>query len=63
MDANSSRPRNSPHKTPNRVEKTIVEARNKHPAWGARKLKRWLETQGSVDIPAVSAITEILKRN
>jgi transposase InsO family protein len=40
-----------------------LRARDEHPAWGARKLKRYLENQGHVTVPSKSAIGDILKRN
>jgi len=55
--------KNHPNKTAKAVEETILEARREHPAWGARKLKRYLENQGNVGMPAQSTICEILKRN
>jgi transposase InsO family protein len=44
------------------VEALVVSARQAHPAWGGRKLKRWLENQGYEDVPAPSTITAILRR-
>jgi len=59
----SRRPRSSPHKTCDVTERKILEAREEHPAWGGRKLKRWLEDRGEEGLPAPSTITEILRRN
>jgi transposase InsO family protein len=58
----SRRPHHSPHQTPEAVEDAIVQLRKENPAWGARKLKRRLEDQGHQDLPAVSTITEVLRR-
>ncbi|MCC6613341.1 MAG: IS481 family transposase [Anaerolineae bacterium] len=58
----SRRPHHAPEQTPAAVEAVIVEARDAHPAWGARKLKAWLLRQGHQDLPAVSTITAILRR-
>jgi len=44
------------------MEGVIVALRDENPAWGARKLKRRLEDMGKTDLPAVSTITEILRR-
>ena len=52
-----------PNKTSSEMEERILEARMRHPAWGARKLKRYLENQGHTGLPAQSTICEILKRN
>ena len=40
-----------------------MDLRDKHPAWGGRKLKRRLENMGYTRLPAASTITSILKRN
>lgn len=58
----SRRPHHSPLKSPETVEAAIVALREKHPAWGGRKLKSRLETLGHEDVPAASTITEILRR-
>jgi transposase InsO family protein len=59
----SRRPRHSPAGTSEAVERLVVELREKHPAWGPRKLKRRLEKQGHFGIPAASTINEILRRH
>jgi transposase InsO family protein len=51
------------NKTDPGTEALILSAREKHPTWGARKLKRHLENQGYAFLPAQSTICEILKRN
>ncbi len=58
----SRRPKSSPCQTAGEVERLIVAAREAHPAWGGRKLKRWLEDQGHTSLPAPSTITAILRR-
>ena len=50
-------------KTSAEMEEVILEARAAHPAWGARKLKRYLENGGVTGLPAQSTICEIMKRN
>ena len=52
-----------PNRTSREMEECILEARVRHPAWGARKLKRYLENKGYTGLPAQSTICEILKRN
>jgi len=52
-----------PKKTEEIVENLIIETRVQHPAWGARKLKKYLENKGYTGLPAQSTICEILKRN
>lgn len=59
----SRRPHTSPGKSSPDVERLIIEARERHPAWGGRKLKRWLENQGHHDLPQPSTITGILRRH
>jgi transposase InsO family protein len=59
----SRRPLVSPNKTSEEIEQLIVKARLAHPAWGGRKLKRWLEGKGEAGLPAPSTITEILRRH
>jgi transposase InsO family protein len=62
LEDQSRRPQHSPTQTPPEVEQVIVEARQAHPAWGSRKLKRWLENRGYRSIPAPSTVTDILAR-
>lgn len=59
----SRRPQNSPLRTDETLEARILEAREAHPRWGARKLKRWVEDRGATGLPSVSTIHAILKRN
>jgi len=51
------------NKTRAEIEEIIINERNRHPTWGARKLKRLLENKGKTGIPSPSTICEILKRN
>lgn len=57
------RPRRSPARTCSEVEQTVVEARDAHRVWGARKLRRWLLNQGYGTVPSPSTVTAILKRH
>ena len=59
----SKRAKTSPIKTSEAVEKAIIRVRKKYPDWGGRKIKRVLENKGATRLPAVSTITEILRRN
>lgn len=56
------RPKHSPTRTAKEVEQLIVQMRQKHPYWGGRKIRSYLEEQGYVDLPAASTITAILDR-
>lgn len=59
----SRRPLNSPLRTDEDVEARILEGREAHPRWGARKLKRWIEKRDATVLPAASTVHAILKRN
>lgn len=63
FDDRSKRPLSSPLKTNKEMECSIITLRQKYPDWGGRKIKQLLETQGQKNIPAVSTITEIFRRN
>jgi transposase InsO family protein len=63
LEEQSRRPKQSPKRASQAVEALVLEARAAHPAWGGRKLKRWLEDRGYSQLPAVSTMTEILRRN
>lgn len=56
-------PFHTPNKTSGKVERLILDVRDAHPAWGARKLKHFLERRGNNNLPAASTICDILKRN
>lgn len=59
----SRRPHSHPLVTPPAIQNLILQAREKHPAWGGRKIKAWLESQGNLSIPTASTITKILQRH
>lgn len=59
----SRQPHHRPGQTSAAVEALVVAARQAHPAWGGRKLKRWLEHQGHGALPAPSTFTAILRRH
>ncbi len=63
LEDRSSRPHRSPRRTSDDIEQLILIGREEHPAWGARKLKSWLEGRGDKELPAPSTITEILRRH
>ena len=58
----SRRPESSPGRSESEVEKTVLNLRQEHPHWGARKIEVLLRTQIE-DAPARSTIHDILKRN
>lgn len=59
----SRRPEHTPTKISPAIEKLIVQARMEHPAWGANKLLKILERQGVPNLPSVSTVGNILRRN
>ena len=64
LNIKSTTPFSSPHKTPKKVERAIINLRKKYPNWGARKLKVLLENKVSSEkIPSETTINAILKRN
>jgi transposase InsO family protein len=60
----SRAPKVSPQRTSEEMVEWILEARRRHPSWGAKKLIRWLSRrQAEQTWPARSTVAEILKRN
>src|SRR5690242_725506 len=58
----SRRPHESPARTAAGLEAAVLQVRDKHPAWGARKIGRCLDREG-LAAPAASTIHAILVRN
>lgn len=58
----SRRPRSSPRQTPPDLERSVLDLRDEHPAWGARKLARRLQDLG-IAPPAASTVHAILRRH
>jgi transposase InsO family protein len=58
----SRRPHTSPSRTTAAVQAAVVALRQKHPAWGPRKLRRRLADLGRTDLPAPSTVAAILRR-
>ena len=64
LEARSRRPSNSPRQTPDDVVAAILEARQRHPSWGAKKLVSILSTRNPRwPWPARSTVCDILSRN
>ena len=59
----SRRPHRSPLRTAEAVEKAVLGVRDAHPAWGGRKIRRWLQNRGHEGLPSPSTITAILHRH
>jgi transposase InsO family protein len=62
LEERSRRPSNSPKKTDGSTEELLLMIRDERPSWGARKIKRYLESLGESELPSPSTITEILRR-
>lgn len=59
----SRRPRSSPSETPAAHRQAILEARRRHPTWGAKKLRKHLERQDpQADWPSRWTICQLLRR-
>ena len=58
----SPRPHASPGRTLVAMEERVLALRERHPAWGGRKLRRRLLDLGVADVPSASTITAILRR-
>jgi len=59
----SRKPLLSPFKTSDVVEDQILAVREKHQAWGARKIYAFLKRKGVTNLPTPSTITRILHRH
>ena len=60
----SRRPHRSPHRTAAATEAEVLRVRaHSNNAWGARKIGCVMERSGWQDVPALSTITEILRRH
>jgi transposase InsO family protein len=57
----SRRPHASPHRSEEASEARVLAVRDKHPAWGARKIVRCLTRDGHI-APAASTVHAILQR-
>jgi transposase InsO family protein len=57
----------APFHTPNKInvetEELIIAARKKEPAIGATKIRKMLSNKGKTDLPCISTVNAVLKRN
>src|ERR1700730_1339626 len=58
----SRRAHHSPKRTEDGIEQLVLEVRDAHPVWNARKIRRVLQRTLSA-VPAASPIGQILKRD
>src|SRR3990172_5323345 len=64
LDERSRRPNNNPNQTPEHVIQAIIELRQRHPSWGAKKRLAVLDKRHPKwDFPARSTACDILNRN
>lgn len=64
LEERARAPRTCPHKTPEKLERLIVEARRLHPSWGARKLLAFLSGKHpTLPWPARSTVNDVLNRH
>lgn len=59
----SRRPKTSPNRTSDALQNAILQVRKHHPAWGGRKIRKYMHNLGWQQVPATSTITAILRRN
>ena len=59
----SRRPLSSPDRTAAGREAQVLEVRERHPAWGGRKIRWTLQVEGMEAPPSASTITAILRRH
>ncbi len=59
----SKRPLTSPARSSPAIEQAVISLRIEHPAWGGRKIARWLADAGHAEVPRPSTITAILRRH
>lgn len=63
LENRSCAPQKRPRETPEDIEREIIAYRQKHPAIGARKLRRILENKGCRDVPSHSTINRIFAKH
>jgi transposase InsO family protein len=63
LEEQSRAPKHIPHRTSPELVAVIVAARQKHPTWGPKKLKKVLEGELGHPLPAASTIGGVLRRN
>ena len=63
LEDRSRAPLNHPNAISGAVAEAVIEVRQRHPHWGPKKIKAWLEIHHqSLSWPAASTIGDILKR-
>ncbi len=62
LEDRSRRPHTSPRKIALLLEQAIVDLRQRHPAWGGRKIRQRLLKIGYQDVPSASTVTAVIRR-
>lgn len=62
VEDRSRRPLNSPRRTAPQLEQRVLEIRDRHPAWGARKIAAVLRRDDQIEL-AVSTVNCVLQRH
>jgi transposase InsO family protein len=63
LEDRSRRPSRTPRRSPPATENAVVAERLRHPVWGARKIRKRLQSVSPEKPPAKSTITAILHRH
>jgi putative transposase len=64
LEERSRRPNSSPSRTPDEIQHALLQARRRHPSWGAKKLLTLIHKRHPHwDLPHRSTVCEILSRN
>jgi putative transposase len=64
LEERTRRPNTSPSRTPDEIQHALLEARRRHPSWGAKKLLTLIHNrQPRWELPHRSTVCEILYRN
>jgi transposase InsO family protein len=63
LEDRSHRPHQQPRRSSAGLERRVIELRNKHPAWGGRKIRKLLERAGERPLPSASTVSAILRRH
>ena len=58
----SKKPHTSPTRTPERIEKMVLEVRADNPGWGAKKIRNHLLQSGHQNVPCAKTVNNILNR-
>jgi transposase InsO family protein len=59
----SRRPLQFSNQSSREVEERVLEIRGKHPSWGGRKIKAYMEREFQIKGPSASTVTAILRRH